>query len=299
MHLLIVGGTGFLGKRIASLALEAGHDITVAGRSQTGRGLPNSVRYVQWDTHGPIPVNEAYDAVVNLAGANLFGRRWTKRYKALVRRSRVDLTRRLVQRLGEMAPAPKVLVNASAVGYYGLPAATRLDETSPPGTDFLAEVCKGWEDEAATYAVGERRVVRLRFGILIGHGGGALGRLVPIFKMGAGGTIGAGRQPFPWVSVEDAARIVLRAAVNGHMAGAYNVVAPTEDDNRAFTKALGAALRRPTLVPVPPFVLRLLYGEGAKVLTDGRYVRPARLEEEGYAWFAPDLSRALSAEFGG
>lgn len=298
MHLLVIGGTGFLGSHLVPLAVDAGHEVTITSRSPARKPDPPGVSRHVWDTESPLVFDAPVDAVYNLAGANLFGHRWTESYKKKVHDSRVRTTRHVVDWIGRVDDKPRVLVNSSAVGYYGLPDKPSVSEDDPPGDDFLAKVCRDWEAEAMHAEAEGVRVVRMRTAIMLGEDGGALERLEPIFRLGAGGTIGNGRQPFPWVSVDDAARAMLEAATNEDMSGAYNLVAPAHDTNKAFTQALGDALHRPTVVPVPTFVLSAMYGEGAKVMTDGVYVEPDRLRKEGFDWRDPDLGTTFSHLYG-
>lgn len=294
MRILIVGGSGFLGTSLVPLALAAGHEVTVTGRGATRpRHLHASAGYMQWSTTDPLDTPGPYEVVMNLAGANIVGSRWTKAYKEEMRRSRIETNQRLVHWCGAQRTKPKVFLTASAVGYYGLSPDAPVDEEAPTGNDFLAHLCRDWEDSARpaeTYGI---RVVASRQGILLDTGGGALDKMMLPFKLGLGGRVGSGDQPFPWIHRLDAARALLFCIEDDTVRGPVNVVAPQIITNATFTKAFGEALHRPTLVPVPAFGLELVYGEGAVALTTGQEVVPRKLEEAGFGWRHPTIHEAL------
>jgi uncharacterized protein (TIGR01777 family) len=238
---------------------------------------------------------EGCDAVVHLAGENVGTGRWTAARKAAIRDSRVNGTRFLCDALAGLARPPKTLVCASAIGYYGDRGADVLTEESPPGAGFLPEVCREWEAASAPAAQKGIGVVALRIGMVLSPKGGALARMLPLFRAGLGGVIGGGRQYVSWVALDDLVGIVLHALQSGELRGPVNAVAPRPVTNREFTKALGDALSRPTPLPVPAFALRLAVGRemaDALLLASARAV-PRRLEETGYRFRFPELPAAL------
>lgn len=236
------------------------------------------------------------DAAVNLAGASIAGGRWTVQRKMVLRASRVNTTRALVGALAKMAIRPRVLVSASAIGYYGNRGDEMLDEVSGPGTDFLSEVAKEWEAEALKAEALGVRVVCVRFGIILAKNGGALPKMVKPFKLGVGGKIGSGQQWMSWISVVDVVGILRRALEDGSLRGPINVVSPQPLRNAEFTRALAKTLHRPALFPVPGLVLRLALGEMADaLLLSSQRVQSAQLEKVGYRFLYPNLPDALAA----
>jgi uncharacterized protein (TIGR01777 family) len=290
MRVLVTGGTGLLGRALSEALRGAGHDVTVTSRT-AGPGR------VVWDPAvGPPPVDalEGLDAVVHLLGEPVADRRWNDAQKALIRDSRWLSTRRLVEALGRTTRRPGVLVCASAVGIYGERGEERLTEDSAPGTDFLAEVCVGWEREAAgADALGMRRV-STRIGVVLATGGGALPKMLLPFRLGVGGKLGSGRQHFPWVHLADTVGLLTWAVENTAVRGPVNVVAPGAVTNAQFTRALGKVLHRPTVFTVPDVALRLALGEATTALLASQNVTPAVAERLGYAFRFPEVEGALS-----
>jgi hypothetical protein len=242
----------------------------------------------------PLPPQllDGVDAVINLAGETV-AQRWTPAAKQRIRDSRVLTTRHLVEAMRQTAKPPKVLVNASATGYYGDRGDEELTEESPPGQGFLAEVCQLWEEEALRATELGVRVVCARFGVVLGVGGGALQRLLPFFEWGVGGRLGNGQQWMAWVHRQDAARLVLHAVTNETVRGAMNAVAPNPVRNREFTRLLAKVVGKPALFPVPVFALRLLYGEMADILLHSQRVLPKVALATGFTFDYPDLEIAI------
>lgn len=295
-RIAVTGSRGLLGGALVPLLTTGGHRVT---RLVRGRAGPDDVA---WDpAAGTIDAAglEGHDAVVHLAGENVGAGRWTPARRAAIRESRVRGTSLLAATLARLARPPRVLVCASAVGIYGDRGDTLLDETSPAGTGFLAEVGEAWEAAADAARAAGIRVVHLRYGVLLSPAGGALAKLLPPFRLGLGGPIGAGRQWMPWLSVDDAAGLVHFALHTATLHGAVNAAAPELVTNAAFTRALGHALHRPALVPIPEFVLRAVFGEMAEAtLFASQRVQPAVLAQAGYAWRHPTLAGALAHVLG-
>jgi hypothetical protein len=279
MRIAVTGASGFVGRRLAELARARSHEVVTLGRSEARR---------PWDPmSGPAPL-EGCDAVIHLAGENVASSRWTKKKMDLIRESRVVGTRNVVE--GIRGQGVRVLVCASATGYYADRGDEELTEDSPPGDDFLAGVCRAWEDEAAKAPV---RTVRLRIGIVLGPGGGALSKMLTPFKLGLGGRLGSGAQWMSWVHLEDLCALFLHAVEKESISGPLLATAPNPVRNFEFTKTLGRVLGRPTILPMPRWQIRLLFGRVAEVLCGSQRCRPKRTLESGFAFQHPDLEPAL------
>lgn len=287
MRVLVTGGTGLVGRRACDALRAAGHAVTLVSRDP-GR-VP--ARAVGWD--GLRAVMPETDAIVNLAGDPIAGARWTRARKAEIRRSRVEGTRALVEALAASEPRPKVLVSASAVGYYGDRGEDPLDETAAPGTDFLARVCVEWEAEARRAEGLGLRVVLLRLGIVLAPDGGALSVMLLPFRAGLGGPLGSGAQWMSWVHRDDVAGLIGDALADEGYTGPVNATAPHPVTNKEFTRALARAVHRPAFLPVPGFGLQVLLGEMATMLLTGQRVLPRVAERQGYVWRQPELPAAL------
>jgi uncharacterized protein (TIGR01777 family) len=237
------------------------------------------------------------DAIVHLAGEPV-AQRWTDESRTAIRGSREQGTRQLVEAIGQAEPRPLALISASAVGYYGPHGDELLDETTPPGNDFLAGVCVVWEREADRATELGLRVVRVRTGVVLDRDGGALSKMLLPFRLGAGGPVAGGRQYMPWIHVDDVVGIYLRAIDDPAWEGPVNATAPDPVTNRTFSKALGKALRRPAVAPIPGAAIRLLYGDMAEIVTQGQRVIPRRTVELGYTYQHTDLDEALEAAMG-
>jgi hypothetical protein len=234
------------------------------------------------------------DGIVHLAGEPI-AQRWTQESKQRIRSSRELGTARLVEGLDQSEPRPRVLVSASAVGYYGARGHEPLDEDAPPGTGFLAGVCEAWERAAAAATKLGVRTVSLRTGVLIDRADGALARMLPPFRLGLGGPVAGGDQYISWIAPDDLVRLYLAALDDPEWSGAVNATAPEPVTNREFAHALGRALHRPALVPIPAFALRTLYGEMASVVTIGQRALPVRAVEHGFEFLHPTIDGALAA----
>lgn len=295
MRVLIAGGTGFLGSALTRRLLSHGHQVSLLSRRPS---TPTAAPPVfHWDPErGEFDGNAltGTDAVVNLAGESLAGRRWTEARKRALVESRVGATRFLVQRMAERSARPSALVSASAVGIYGNRGEEVLTEESPPGAGFLADVCRAWEEAALPARDLGLRVVAARFGIVLDSRGGALASLLPLFRAGLGGALGNGRQWMSWVSLPDLAAVLEMALERADASGVWNVVSPTPVRNRDFARTLGRMLKRPAILPAPAFALRLVLGEMAdEALLSSACVAPKRLTSLGYRFAFEDLDRAL------
>lgn len=299
MKIAITGATGFVGRRLAE-ALVARGDSVVAFTRDPARARPTfspGVDTVAWDptdVPGLAVALAGCDAVVHLAGEPVLGRRWTSAQKQRIRESRVAGTRALVDALESDAARPSVLVSASAVGYYGDRGAETLDESATSGDDFLAGVCREWEERARrAFRLGIRTVI-VRIGIVLGEGGGALETMLPPFKLGIGGPIGHGRQYMSWIHVDDLVAMLRFAIDTPALEGVVNATAPEPVTNRVFSKVLGRVLHRPAVLPVPPLALKLALGGVSEVLVGGQRVLPKRALAAGFRFAHPDLRAALS-----
>ena len=289
MRVLVTGGTGFIGAALCHALTGAGHAVTVVTRDPAHI----AAAAIGWERVSAA-VRET-DALVNLAGEPLGSRRWSVRQKELIRQSRVLATRTLVDAIAGAEPRPRVLVNASAVGYYGPRDDEPLDESAGPGAGFLADVCRAWEQEALRAEDIGLRVARLRLGVVLAADGGALARMLPPFRAFVGGPIGSGRQWMSWIHRDDVTGIVVDALANDGYHGPVNATAPQPVTNRDFAKLLGRTLARPVWLPTPAFALRLALGEMAELLLSGQRVLPGIAERLAYQWRYPELSGALRA----
>lgn len=292
MDILITGGTGFIGHRLCQWLLAAGHRVTVLTRSPDRAGLAQ-VRYAgELDDVGPV------HAVVNLAGEALTEGRWNAVRKQAFLDSRIGTTQALLAWMQGLATRPEVLVSGSAIGYYGPRDATPLDETASPGHDFAAMLCRRWEAEALRAEDLGVRTCLLRTGIVLDHGGGALARMLPPFRLGLGGPMGDGRQWMSWIHRDDLVGMILWLLADPDVRGACNGTAPGAVTNAAFARTLAQVLGRPAWVRTPAFALKLGFGEMAGLLLTGQNVVPARALREGYRFRHPTLEGALRAILG-
>jgi uncharacterized protein len=296
MKVLVAGGTGFIGSRLVSRLRAQKDTVRVVTRDPVKAAfeLGQDVDAVSLSAD-PQTLLGGIDAVVNLMGEPIFGKRWTAAQKEKILTSRVDGTRRLVACMRDVAPAsrPKVFVSGSAVGYYGPRGDQELNEDAPPGQDFLAEVCREWEKAALEAEPIGVRVVLLRTGIVLGPGGGALAQMMPIFKLGAGGPIGSGSQYMSWIHRDDHVSLTLHAIATAPLAGPVNTTAPNPVTNKEFAKVLGKVLRRPAVIPTPGIALKVIFGESAGILATGQRAVPRRALESGFKFAFPDLEPAL------
>jgi uncharacterized protein (TIGR01777 family) len=283
MKVLLTGGTGFVGTRLRPALEKAGHEVRVVSR-KPGADFdwsPGSIRRGVGET----------DAIVHLAGEGIADRRWTAARKRALVESRVGTTRLLAEAAAERKP--RCFLCASAVGYYGPSEAPGLTEDAPAGDDFLAKICVAWEASASAARAAGVRVATLRQGIVLHPAGGALGKMLPPFRMFVGGPVGTGEQWVSWIHMSDLAALVLFVLARDDASGPFNATAPQPVRMRDFARAIGRALHRPSVVPVPSLVPRLLLGEGADVLLTGQHVVPRRATEAGFRFSFPEIDPAL------
>lgn len=293
MNILITGASGFIASALIPELKKDGHEIIPLRRSGSGASGPGQAAWLP--EQGTIDLHHAgnLDAVIHLAGENI-AQRWTPEAKNRIYRSRVHSTGVLCQTLATLAHPPRVLLCASAIGYYGDRGADLVDESSPPGRGFLAELVRNWEAAATPAATAGMRVVSLRLGVVISSQGGALAKMLPAFRLGLGGKLGNGRQYWSWIALEDLVAVVRHSLRTEALRGPVNVVSPRPATNAEFTQALGHVLHRPTFCTVPAVVLKLLFGEmGREALLSSCRVAPNRLLQTGFQFQWPDLAPAL------
>jgi uncharacterized protein (TIGR01777 family) len=294
MNITISGASGFIGRRLLKNLASAGHSLHVLTR-HAGANMPPGVRLSVWDPMKGQPPRESLEnanAIIHLAGEPV-AQRWTPEVKQRIRDSRVEGTRQLVEALSALPRGPNVLVAASAVGYYGSRGDELLDESSPPGTGYLAETCVAWEREAQAAKALGMRVAVIRIGMVLDPAGGALARLLLPFRMGAGGRLGSGQQWTAWIHLADLAEQV-RFAVDNPVAGVWNGVAPVPVTNREFTRELAREMHRPAIFPVPGLALKAIFGEMSEVLLASQRVAPRAAQAAGFRYRFPQLGAALA-----
>ena len=302
VRIVITGGTGFLGRPLAAELAREGHDVVVLTRTAAAAGPPSGWRTVEWQPDGHAgqwrSEVDGAGAVVNLAGESIAGRRWTPRQKQRILDSRLLATRSVVAAINAAGTRPPVLVSGSAVGFYGPLGDELVTEEHPPGVDFLAGVCRQWEDAAADARRPGTRVVWIRTGLVLEHGGGALPKMLPPFWFGVGGPLGSGRQYWPWIHRRDWVDLVSWAIRTQAVEGPLNATAPHPITNSAFARALGRALRRPAFMPAPAFALRIALGEMADaLLLSGQRAIPAKAARLGFPFTFTEAEQALRSIF--
>lgn len=292
--ILVSGATGFIGRALLARLLRDGHRVVAAVRDATSARLPPEVMVV--DATSPRALADAMapvGAVINLAGESVASGRWSERRKRELRGSRIEMTRKLIAAARESRAPLRAFVSASAVGYYGDRGDCELDETAAPADDFLARLCVDWENEARRAGETGARVALMRLAIVLGEGGGALRKVVQLFRAGIGGRLGDGTQWFPWVHLQDATHALARAAVDERYRGPFNVVSPGAVTNATFATTLGHVLHRPSIVSTPKLALKLALGEAAASVLASQRVLPERLAELGFTFEFPELEAAL------
>ncbi|MBI1899470.1 MAG: TIGR01777 family protein [Acidobacteria bacterium] len=294
MRITLTGATGFIGRHLIARLLRDGHALHVLGRHR-GSDLAEGVGFSSWDALSGPPPEAAIagaGAVIHLAGEPV-AQRWNEEVKRRIRESRTKGTLHLVQALSTAAPRPGVLVSASGIGYYGDGGEQVLTEDRPPGQDFAGGLAVEWEKQANLAASLGMRVVTPRIGFVLGRDGGGLKTMLTPFKLGLGGRLGSGRQWMSWIHVEDLADLLAFAAVHDGLRGPVNAVAPNPVRNAEFTRELASVLRRPAIFPVPPFLLKLMFGEGASLALCSQRAEPRAAQKAGFHVRFPELRGAL------
>jgi uncharacterized protein (TIGR01777 family) len=292
MKVVVTGSSGLVGSALREVLRSGGHEIVRLVRSQ-----PDGPDAFAWDPDAkqvPPAAFAGADAVVHLAGENIAAGRWTEAQKRRIRDSRINGTQALAAAIANLPQPPKTLVCASAVGYYGDRGQEQLTESARPGIGFLPDVCVKWEEASKPAEDRGVRVVRLRFGVVLSAAGGALAKMLTPFKLGAGGKLGDGQQYMSWIDLDDLIGVIFHALYDGSLSGAVNAVSPNPVTNAEFTQTLGKVLHRPTVIPMPAFAARLVFGEmaDALLLASARVI-PARLKESGYTFRYPELQQSL------
>jgi len=296
MKIIIAGGTGFLGRPLVEALRAEGHDVRVLTRKASAPGE------IGWTPDGGVgswlESLEGTEVIVNLAGAGIAEKRWTEARKREIAESRLLATRSLVAAAGSLASPPRVFVSASAVGYYGHRGADTIDEGAAPATDFLGTLGREWEEAAQPVTIHGTRLVVVRTGLVLAADGGALAEMRLPFSLGVGGRLGSGRQYMSWIHRDDWVRLVRFLIGEAEAQGPFNATAPTPVTNAEFTKALGRAMHRPTILPVPGVALKILFGELAgPLLLEGQRAIPAKATSLGFRFDYPDLDGALASVY--
>jgi uncharacterized protein len=298
VKILITGGTGFVGTQLTSHLIKDNYEVTILSRSAKPTGeIPKGISYLQGDPTQQGSWQEAiknHDAVINLAGASIFAK-WTEEHKKAIRESRVSTTRNIVEGIPSHPQKQFTFFSTSAVGYYGFCGDEDLTEESPHGDDFLARIASEWEGEALKAEEMGARVVITRFGIIMGEKGGALAQMIPLFRKFIGGPIGSGRQWFSWVHIKDLAEAFVFLMKHPEISGPVNVCSPNPVRNKDLAKALGRALHRPSFMPAPGFMIKLVLGEFGSVILEGQRVIPKRLLDKGFVFQYADIDQALQS----
>lgn len=296
MKAFITGGSGFVGTHLTHHLVHNGHEVTVLARSQRGApGLPDTAKFITADATEPGPWQESvpdHDVLINLAGVSIFNR-WNDAYKKLLRDSRIKTTRNLVDAIPQDRAKDMTLLSTSAVGYYGFTGDEELTEADAGGDDFLARLARDWEAEAMKARTKGTRVVITRFGVVLGKDAGALRQMVLPFRFFVGGPIGSGHQWLSWIHVDDLCRAASFVIDHSEIAGPVNFTAPGPVTNRDLSQSIGKALRRPSFMPAPGFMIKLVLGEMGEVILEGQRVVPSVLLEKGFSFRFPDIDAAL------
>ena len=306
MRLLLLGCTGFVGKELVPALLKEGHELVIISRKNINKlkiNIPlNKFKFLKinlskqqnWTNENLINNLKDSDGIINLIGEPIADKKWTASQKKEIENSRIDSTKFLMKTLKKFRINPKVIINGSAIGFYGTSLTQEFNENSKSGNDFLANLCKKWEDVASEKPFFSRLVI-FRIGIVLEAEGGALGKMLPVFKIGMGGPIGNGKQWMSWIHRSDLCGLIIKALVDKQFSGVFNAVAPEPVLMKDFSSTLGRCLKRPNLLPVPATILKLLLGDGAKVVLEGQKVTSIKLKEKIYSFKYPLLEKAIYA----
>ena len=292
MKILLAGGTGFIGKPLRKELFADGHELTVLTRSIKRQGF-DRLKYITWDWREPQDLTEIIskvDIVINLAGESIAKKKWTKEQKEKLFKSRVATTRAISEAINNSPKKPKKFISASAVGIYGNRFDEEITESSSLGNDFLSSICKEWEKEAQK---AQTSVIILRFGIVLGKEGGALEKMIPLFKSFVGGPLGSGKQYMSWIALDDVIRLIKFVYNDEKVSGIINAVSPNSVTNKEFSSTLGTVLNRPSFMPVPAFGLKLMFGEMSDLLLTGQKVIPEKAIRFGFKFKYPNLEEVL------
>ena len=306
MKLLLTGCTGFIGKELIPLLIREGHNLTVISRQSKAKlkAIANeqSINVIQmnpaesssWDKEEIQTCLKSCEGVINLAGEPIAEKRWTTDHCKEITNSRIETTKNLIKNLRNLRKPPKVLINASAIGFYGSHPQTEFNEDNIQGNDFLANLCKEWESSAKSKPRATRLLI-VRIGIVLAKDGGALGKMLPIFRAGLGGPIGDGKQWMSWIHRTDLCNLINESVKNSAWSGVVNGVAPNPVRMNEFSNSLGQALGRPSLLAVPGPILKLILGDGARVVLEGQNVKPQRLKKLKFKFSFPTINDAFKA----
>ena len=289
MRILVTGGSGFIGQALTKALTERGDQVVILSRTPARVPARKGVLVVDRLS----AVKGRLDAVVNLAGAPIVDKRWTDARKQLLRSSRIDLTRQLVEWMSSLDSPPHTLISGSAIGYYGSHQDEVLDESADPSAGFPHELCHAWEQAAMAAESSTTRVCLVRTGVVLGPGGGALSKMLPPFKLGLGGPVGDGQQWMSWIHLDDEVGAILYLLDNPSLRGPFNLTAPEPVTNEVFSKTLGQVVKRPAVFRMPAFVMQLMLGEASELLVEGQRVVPKHLNSAGYTFKYTSLEAAL------
>ena len=306
MRLLLLGCTGFVGKELVPALLKEGHELCIVSRKNINNlklDIPlDKFKFLKidlskkqnWNNESLLINLKKYDGIINLIGEPIADKKWTDNQKQEIENSRIYSTKYLMETLKNFKINPKVIINGSAIGFYGTSLTKEFNENSKSGNDFLANLCKKWE-EVASEKPNFSRLVIFRIGIVLEAEGGALGKMLPVFKIGLGGPIGDGKQWMSWIHRSDLCGLITNALVDKQFSGVFNAVAPEPVLMKDFSRTLGKCLNRPNLLPVPGTILKLLLGDGAKLVLEGQKVKSVKLQKKMYKFKYPLLEKAIFA----
>ena len=305
MRLLLIGCTGFIGSELVPRLLSLGHQITIVSRIKKKKhknANSNAIDFINanpaslscWEDSALVNSLTNAEGIINLAGEPIAEKRWTKKHCEEIQKSRLQSTQYLINAISKLKRPPSVLINGSAIGFYGTSLEKLFDENSSSGKDFLAKLCYQWES-IASRKPSQTRLVTIRTGIVLGKDGGALAKMIPVFRAGFGGPIGSGKQWMSWIHRSDLCQIIEQALTRKSWSGVFNGVSPNPVTMNEFCNLLGKSLNRPSLVAVPGAILKILLGDGAQVVLQGQRVSPKRLAKEGFKFNYPNLDNAFQS----
>jgi len=299
MKYLVTGATGFVGQRVVKQLTDGGDQVVILTRNIAKGALyfGNKCQYFLWSDTSQLPPIEAFDGVdvvINLMGEGIADKRWDENQKKKIHDSRIVATSNLVEVMKGLTKKPSAFISASAVGIYGNRGNEEINESSSTADDFLARICKDWEESALKAKNLGLRTAIIRIGVVIGKDGGALKKMLPIFKLGAGGPVGSGKQFMSWIHVDDIAGMFVRAGKDSSIEGIYNGTSPYPATSKDFARELGKVLHRPAFAPAPAIALKIVFGEMSQVLLDGQKVLPTKFKEKKFSYRYPTLEMALT-----